>query len=384
MALTSIQPKPPEALLALIQARDWRGLAARLDQGFPPNAAWPNKGSLFERFVMAATLPDRPLPGSTEHHQQMECLRAFLKAGLKAEPPIHGDPALSLPVTIASLMGRLDFLDALLEAGHSPNGEGEGKQSPLAVLASRRMAGPDNPINLSFALVRPCVRRLLRAGANVHQPAEGGWLPLQLATFSADLGLVDVLLEAGANPNGKAQGRSDEPGPCFSPMAWALYLDHVDLVEALLARGGNLATHGGLASETLVEMAGHRCGTDVWNRIVETLGWNHEDVRRGWFKAVESNATLVVTWFLAAGYDPRPLDPWGFSALDRATRGGALDVTRLLAELGLRADRVDPDGLTPLVRARRQWGEEVLREWGWKPRLSVVGGCAPGGAHGPA
>ena len=383
MALTSIHPNPPAALLELLQQRNWTALMSMLQDGFPPNAAWPGHGSLFERFVMASSLPERPLPGSIEHGTQMACLDAFIAAGLKPEPPIHGNPALSLPVTIACLLGRLDFLDRLLDAGHPADGLGTGEQSPLAVLACRRMSGEDNPINLSFVFIRPCVRRLLRAGASPHQPAENGWLPLQLATQAGDLGMMSMLLDAGANPNGKAPGKSDNPGPCFSPMAWAIHMDHPEALEMLLEKGGNLVGEGGLAGETLVEMAGRRCSTDVWHLLVNELGWAHEHVRRGWFKAIEANSTSVLSWFLAAGFDPTPLDPWGFSALDIATRAQALDATRLLATCGLASGRTDPDGLSPMLRARRAWGESVLQELGWKPSLRLVSDSDESPRHGP-
>lgn len=375
MHLVAIQTQPPPQIMALLDQRDWSRLKQCLDQGFPANAAWVSHGSLFERFVIASSVPSRAQPGTEVHAQQMAVLEAFLAAGLKQQVPFQDAVDISLPLTICALMGRTDYLDRLLKAGHSPNGMGPGSPSPLSILASRRMSGEDNPIYLPFALLRPCLNLLLKHRADPNQPAEDGWLPLALAVSAGDWEVSRSLLDAQANPNGKAPGVATQPGPRFTPLAWAIYRNDGHLTQLLIERGANLLARVTEEQISLVELAGQTAGPDVWCAIVDALTWDHEEVQRGWFRAVASNAGLVVRWFLCAGYDPRPLNQWGWSALQLALKQNAWDVASLLAKLGLfDPHATDPEGLSAYSRAKELRGREGLLEMGWQTTLVAING----------
>lgn len=381
MHLVAIQPQPPSHIMEILDRRDWLRLAQCLDDGFPANAAWASHGSLFERFVIASTVPTKAMPGTELHQQQMGALDAFLRAGLKEDVPFQDSMDLSLPLTIAALLGRADYLERLLAAGHSPNGLGPGTPSPLSILAARRQGGEDNPVYLPFALLRPCLTLLLKAGADPNQPAEEGWLPLQLAASASDLDMAVALLNAGANPNGKANGVAKQPGPRFTPLAWAILRNDWRMVELLLERGGRLMSRVEEMQISLAELAGKTASADVWRAIVATLGWEHEEVRRGWFQAVSNDCCLLVKWFLCAGYDPRPLNQWGWSALQLATKEKAWNVALLMAKCGLfDPHATDPEGLSPYARVKSARGKQGLLEMGWQTTLVAVGGTS--GAQG--
>lgn len=369
MHLAALQPLPPASVFALLDQRDWPRLAQCLDDGFPANAAWPGKGSLFERFVIAASVPTRPPAGSQEHALQVATLEAFLRAGLKPEVPFGDERSLSLPLSIAALMGRTDMVERLLEAGHPASGPGPGRQSPLGVLASRKMGDPGSAALLPFALVRPCVALLLRAGADPNRPAEDGWLPLQLAASCGDRELCHALVEAGANPNGKAPGPATEPGPRFTPLAWAIQRNDGTLVDLFLRHRGNLLARIDTAQVSLAEFAGRVAGPDVWRAIVDELGWDHEEVRRGWFQAVAADSHVVVQWFLAAGFDPRPANQWGWTPLALALREQAWICAHRLARCGFDPHAPDPEGQTPYARVKAWRGNAGLSDLGWSPKL---------------
>lgn len=73
---------------------------------------------------------------------------------------------------------------------------------------------------------------LLAHGANVHAPAAGGTLPLELAVAARNEAVVGVLLDAGAAVGGESVKRS-----CAAALHTAIFNNALSMVRLLLSRG---------------------------------------------------------------------------------------------------------------------------------------------------
>jgi ankyrin repeat protein len=79
----------------------------------------------------------------------------------------------------------------------------------------------------------PQIRALAARGANVNEPAGvNGWTPLEHAIHKNQLGAVQALLDAGADPN------AANPGG-LTPLIMAAGYGYTPIVELLLHRGAN-------------------------------------------------------------------------------------------------------------------------------------------------
>lgn len=96
----------------------------------------------------------------------------------------------------------LQIIDALLEAGASPN-IGLHKQAPLHSAASRKAIQrlQPNAEPMGYADCPEIVSRLLRAGAEVNAIDRNGLTPLHFAAKYGNSRCVRLLLAAGADPN---------------------------------------------------------------------------------------------------------------------------------------------------------------------------------------
>jgi hypothetical protein len=95
-------------------------------------------------------------------------------------------------VCFAAANGIVEILQALLDAGASPNSVPEGTPPPLTAAAAEAQI--------------EAVQLLLDRGALPNGPDGKSWLPLASAAQSGDLGVVRTLLAAGANPKAKPAG----------------------------------------------------------------------------------------------------------------------------------------------------------------------------------
>ena len=76
------------------------------------------------------------------------------------------------------------------------------------------------------------VQTALKKGANPNAKDDDGWTPLHYASFKGHVEIVKLLLERGANPNAKDNiGRT--------PLHWAAFKGHFKIVELLLVGGAN-------------------------------------------------------------------------------------------------------------------------------------------------
>ncbi|KQZ40980.1 ankyrin repeat domain-containing protein [Duganella sp. Root1480D1] len=129
----------------------------------------------------------------------------------------------------------------------------------------------------NFSALTECIRKR----ANVHHRGEGGRTCLTMATMAGHLRIVELLLDAGADPD-----QADNEG--MSPVIWAANRGYTTILDCLVAQGANLNT-------------------------VNTLG------KTALFYAQRMD---VVERLLALGIDPSVRDAAGNTAADHA-RGQA-------------------------------------------------------------
>lgn len=257
----------PQIVSTVLKGRDWKAIIGMLEDGFPVNASWGAGGSFFERFVFAASVPAPPVLGSHEQALQEKVVQAFLSAGLSP----HANTGSHLPLSVAALMGRPDFVRLLLDGAHAPDGLGGRILTPLGALAMRKRAGLDS-MGITSARHDACIRELLQGGADINFPSSGGWVPLTIASSLGDHDMVQFLLDHGALINARAPGIPSGPGPHYAPVCWAVHRDDPRLMEILLEAGAALTApmEKGL---NVIAMAGARSGTDILRLLAARRGW---------------------------------------------------------------------------------------------------------------
>lgn len=124
------------------------------------------------------------------------------------------------PATVASALGKEEILSLLISHGAKVDSTGPGSPMLRALVA-------DNAKVLDF---------LLKNGCNVNTifSAYGNQSALQLASFWQHVNVTRLLLERGANPN---QSTGDE----WTPLQNAAVGGNIDIIEALISKGANVA-----------------------------------------------------------------------------------------------------------------------------------------------
>lgn len=352
MPLSSLASQCPATVRAVLSTRDWPALAALLEGGFPANAAWLGEGSLFEMFCIAASAPI-PERDSLEHRQQQDLVRRFVASGLANRAPFGADRPFSLPLTISALLGRCDLVEQLMLAGHHPSALNcPHSLAPLNVLceAQAPFVGGELPGRATKADV---IKALVRGGAEIEAEGTQRYRPLQHAVRQGDAETVSALLEMGADVDGALASLSFDPGPQWSPLAWAVHHDQAQCCELLLGAGANpfLCMSPG---QSIVECAGTSAEPDTWRALVQAVGLTHPEVARGWFQAIQANKPALLMWFLTAGLDVSVLTEQGWGGLDVAAHAQAMEAYRWLEIAGLNPHHLRADGKTAWERLSPQ------------------------------
>src|SRR5437773_11925798 len=161
---------------------------------------------------------------------------------------------------------------------------------------------------------REAVELLLRAGANVNAADDHGVTPLARACENARELTVNRLLEAGANPNA-AQTNG------LTPLMMAARTGNLNVVKALLSRGANVNAATATTHETAL----------MW-----AIAERHVD---------------IVGALLAKGGDVHPRPQQAFSPLMGAAKNGDIKTAKILLAAGARVNDTGSDGTHPLPYA---------------------------------
>jgi len=224
------------------------------------------------------------------------------------------------PLVFAARQGALESTRLLLAGGADLNQTTEYGWTPLLAAIHNRY--------YELALF------LLANGADAKLANKGGWSPLYLATDNRNI-------EGGDYPTRKADR------------------DHLELIDALLARGADVNARMSSSTET---------------RTIFTHQWLHEEGATPLLRAAQSGDVALVKLYLENGADAKLATEDGTTALMVAAGIGwvegvtyewspaqTLETARLLLDLGVPVDTQNLDGQTALMGAAHKGRNDVVR-----------------------
>jgi ankyrin repeat protein len=218
------------------------------------------------------------------------------------------------PLLQASRTGDATMVDLLLRAGANPSRAHPEGETPL--LAAARAGSV------------PAVRHLLARGVDVnHAESFQNTTALMWAAAEGHIDVVDVLIEAGADPNRQGHVTSlterhnaDHPTGGFTALMWAARNGNEPLVRRLVARGANVnLKNGDAASAAMIAMY------NDWFDLAATLIELGSDVNDGSLYVAVEMRDATTDQFAFDGSRRRP---------DHPNRTTALDLVRILLERG--------------------------------------------------
>jgi ankyrin repeat protein len=246
------------------------------------------------------------------HNSNVEIAQALIAS--KAAVNAANDYGVT-PLLDASRTGDAPMIDLLLKSGANPSLAHPEGETPL--MAASRSGSV------------PAVRLLLARGVEVNT-AESfqKTTALMWAAAEGHIEVVDVLIEAGANPNLQGhvtsltkRANADHPTGGFTALMFAARSGNEALVRRLVARGANVnVKNGDGASAAMVAMYNDRF--DVAATLIAELGSDAND--GSLYVAVEMR-DATTDQFAFDGSRRRP---------DHPNKTTALDLIRLLLERG--------------------------------------------------
>jgi len=223
-----------------------------------------------------------------------------------------------------------------------------------------------------------CARLLVEAKADVNQTTHYGWTPLLTATQNRHYKLAAYLLEHGANPNISNNGgwsplylatdnRNIEGGdyPVRNPD-----MDQLDYIKLLLDKGANV--NGRICGKASTPAA---CkGDSTETRTIFTMQWLFEDGATPFLRAAQSGDVVLMKLLLAHGADPKIATAEGDTALAVASGIGwvegvtyewspadNLEAVKMCLDLGIDPNLADDQGRAALHGAAHKGRVEVIQ-----------------------
>ena len=209
---------------------------------------------------------------------------------------------------------------------------------------------------------------------DVNQKSSDGTTALHWAIYHNDVGLIDRLLAAGANPNARNDYGS-------TPLALAAVVANVDVIKKLLKAGADVEsanadgqtalmivarTSNVEAARVLLSHGAHVNAREQW-RGQTALMWAAAEAQPAMVKllvehhALVNDRSLVNNWERQVTSEPRmqARPSGGFTPLLYTARKGCLDCAKYLVAGGADVNLTDPDNVTPLLLATLNFNFDV-------------------------
>jgi ankyrin repeat protein len=193
------------------------------------------------------------------------------------------------------------------------------------------------------------LERLIATRADVDRTSKNGWTALMYAAHEGHRKPVELLLDAGADPNivsKRVAVNTQAPYPATTALREAVDNGHVAIAKLLIDRGAKLdqtafAIAGGVGDLVLLQkMLDH--GADV-NKPSQDSYQYHPSAM---VVASSKGDLKTVEWLVSKGADAKhaPLKP--------ALKGGNADLLKLLLDAGADPNRISgPNNTSPLQHA---------------------------------
>ncbi len=280
-------------------------------------------------------------------------------------------------------------LDFALRAGIGPDGE------VVKLLESTKPVKIDPVVVRQAEFVRAIVggadanrvAELLAQGADASRPDRYGRLPLHVAIFANKPGVVQLLLDKGADVHAKSYGNTalmvaansgrteviklllakgmdvnEKAAGGFTALDWAVFHNKLEAVSLLLERGASPNV-----SETPVGMRVYRWGTPEVVRMLVEHGWNVNEIGpqavTPLMMAAARDDAGMVKLLLEHGADANARSADGWTALMNAAFTGNLSSVELLLRYGAnRSINIKNDEYMTALEVARRSGRGQYRE----------------------
>lgn len=243
---------------------------------------------------------------------------------------------------------------------------------------------------------REAIRALVLQHANLNTPQPDGTTALEWAAHWNDVEMVNLLLQAGADP--KLANRYGA-----TPLSEAAALGNAAILEALLKAGADARSRTTADGETVLMTAARSGSVEAVRALVEhgaevNATENYRGQTALMWAAAERHPAVVklllehgADWKmrslarntaipkLSAASSVTPMARGGLTALDFTAREGDLETGRVMLDAGVDVNETDADGTSPLVVAilnKHYSFARFLLDHGADPNLADVRGRA--------
>jgi len=293
----------------------------------------------------------------------IDIMKSLIKAGADIQ---MANKTNSTAVTYAAVNGQTESLKILLEAGALPDPKNtDGGATPLILITYSPLG------NI------PCIKLLLKHGADIHAVDNKGRTALVHAATIGKKEVMEVLLDAGADPNVMVN-----LGDCLTSADF-LATDSkrrslVAAVAAVHTKGSNAAAlvelllkAGGDAnlSEPQGATALHSCASKdnieaarvllKYGAVLNKGGYGYNEVPL--MVAASKGNDKIIQLFLQHGADPNAEDTEGWTSLMHAGLQGKTSSVQLLIQAGADPNASSKTGRTALASACRKGHVAVVQ-----------------------
>lgn len=293
----------------------------------------------------------------------IDILKCLIKAGADIQ---IANKTNSTAVTYAAVNGQTEALKILLDTGALPDPKNtDGGATPLILITYSPLG------NI------PCIKLLLKHGADVHAVDNKGRTALVHAATIGKKEVMEVLLDAGAEPNVMVN-----LGDCLTTadflatdskrrsLVAAVAAIHTKgsnaaaLVELLLKAGGdaNLSEpHGATALHSCASKDNIEAAKVLlkYGAVLNKGGYGYNEVPL--MVAASKGNDKIIQLFLQNGADPNAQDTEGWTSLMHAALQGKTSAVQLLIQAGGDYNASSNTGRTALASACRKGHVAVVQ-----------------------